>query len=77
MNEAGARVQAADKALERAQSHIAALEAQLSAAVSRAQAAEVRAAEDEKALKRIEHAIRTQILDAGTGRAVARKPAAA
>jgi hypothetical protein len=37
----------------------------------------VRAAEAEKALKRIEHAIRTQILDSGGGRAVARRPVAA
>jgi colicin import membrane protein len=75
LNEAGVRLQGAEKALQRAQARIAAVEAQLSAAELRARAAEARAAEAEKALKRIEHAIRTQILE--TPRAAARKTAAA
>jgi chromosome segregation ATPase len=70
MNEAGARVHAAEKTLQRSQSHIAAVEAQLSAAGLRAQAAEARPVEAEKALRRIEHAIRTQILE--TARAAPR-----
>jgi hypothetical protein len=61
--------------LQRAQSRIAAFEAQLAAAELRARTAEARSAEAEKALKRIEHAIRTQILD--NGGAAARKTAAA
>ncbi|HEY3643686.1 MAG TPA: hypothetical protein VGL31_21500 [Xanthobacteraceae bacterium] len=75
MNEASARIQATETALQRALSRIAALEAQLSEAEPRAHAAETRAAEAEKALRRIEHAIRTQILDGGRG--APRKSAAA
>jgi len=75
MNEAGARVHAAETALQRAQSRVVAVEAQLSAAEQRVQAAEARAVEAEKALRRIEHAIRTQILD--TARTAPRKAAAA
>ena len=64
LNEAGARIHMAEKALQRAQARIATAEAQLSAAEVRARTAEARAAEAEKALRRIEHAIRTQILEA-------------
>jgi chromosome segregation ATPase len=73
--EACSRADAAEKAAARAQARAAALETQSAAAAERARTAEARAGEAEKALRRIEHAIRTQILE--NGRASPRKPAVA
>ena len=63
IEEVGDRVRQVEKAFERAASTIAAAEAQISAAEERARNTEMRATEAENALKRIEAAIRTEILD--------------
>jgi hypothetical protein len=61
--EFSAKVQEITETMEQTISRMAATEAQLAAAEQRAKAAELRANEAENALKRIEEAIRTQILD--------------
>jgi exonuclease VII large subunit len=62
-NELGVRLQEVEKVVEHTTSRIAAAEAQLSAAEQRARIAEARAAEAENALRRIEEAIRIQIVE--------------
>jgi hypothetical protein len=59
----GDRVREAEKVMEESVSRISAIEAQLSAAEQRATTAEMRATEAENALKCIEEALRTRILD--------------
>ena len=61
--ECSVKVQDAEKLLEQASSRIAAVEAELSAAKQRAKAAERRANEAENALKHIEEALRTRIVE--------------
>jgi exonuclease VII large subunit len=61
--EISAKVQEIEETMERTASRIAATEVQLTAAEQRAKAAELRADEAENALKRIEEAIRTQIIE--------------
>ena len=57
------KIQHVEKLLERASSRISAVEAQLVAAKERAKTAEMRANEAENALKHIEEALRTRILE--------------
>lgn len=57
------RLQVIEKIMERAASRVAATNAQLSAVEQRARLAETRATQAENALKRIEEAIQTQILE--------------
>src|ERR1035441_6644816 len=57
------RLQEVEKVLEQTTSRVAATEAQLSAAEQRARTDEMQADEADDALKRIEEAIRTQILE--------------
>ena len=57
------KIKDVEKLLERASSHIAAVETELSTAKQRAKAAEMRAIETENALKHIEEALRTRILE--------------
>jgi chromosome segregation ATPase len=60
--ELSVKLQKIEEAMEQTASRIAATEAQLSAAEQRARTAEMRANDAENALKRIEEAIRSQIL---------------
>ncbi len=62
MNNAMARVQELEDSLAQAESRTSTAEAQLSAAEQRADAAETRASETERALVRVEDAIRSQLL---------------
>lgn len=57
------KIQDADKLLERASSHIVALEKELSVAKQRAKAAEMRANEAENVLRHLEEALRTRIVE--------------
>ena len=68
-NELSVRLQEIEEAMEQTASRIAAAEAQLSAAEQRARTAEMRANDAENALKRIEEAIRSRILDKMPGNA--------
>ena len=68
-NELSVRLQEVEKVVEQTASRIAAAEAQLSAAEQRARIAEARAAEAENALRRIEEAIRIQIVEKMPGNA--------
>ena len=60
-----ARVDEIEKELQRAQSRITAAEAEADAAERRARAATARASEAEKALARVENAVRTQLFRPG------------
>src|SRR5450631_3880095 len=67
--ELSVKLQKVEEAMEQTASRIAATEAQLSAAKQRARTAEMRANDAENALKRIEEAIRSRILDKMPGNA--------
>jgi hypothetical protein len=75
VSEASVKIRETEKALNQAESRIEAAENQLSQTELRARIAETRAGEAEKALIRIEEAIRTQLL--GQRRAASSKSAAA
>jgi hypothetical protein len=62
VSEANDRAQEAEDMLEHAQARTAALETQITTPVRRANAAEMRASEAENTLRRVEDAIRTEIL---------------
>ena len=68
-NELSVRLQEVEKVVEQTASRIAAAEAQLIAAEQRARIAEARATEAENALRRIEEAIRIQIIEKMPGNA--------
>ena len=62
-NKLNDRVHEAENVIEQSTSRISAIEAQLAAAEQRARTAEMRATEADNALKSIEEALRTRILD--------------
>jgi DNA repair exonuclease SbcCD ATPase subunit len=62
LSEANDRAQEAEEMLEQAEARSAALETQITTLVRRANAAELRASEAENTLRRVEDAIRTEIL---------------
>ena len=67
--ELSVKLQKVEEAMEQTASRIAATEAQLSTAEQRARTADMRADEAENTLKRIEEAIRIQILEKMPGNA--------
>ncbi len=66
-NEFSIKVQELEKLMEGANSRVVAAEAQVLAAEQRAKAAEIRANKTENVLKRVEEALRTQILQQRSG----------